>query len=307
MDQGFAHEPVLVEAALATWVTDHSGRYVDATIGGGGHAEVLLERFPKAVLLGLDRDPVALDAAARRLARFGDRVSFAQADFGELEAAVARRPGAPVVGVFGDLGVSSPQLDDPDRGFSYWVDGPLRLTLDARAARGAAEWLAEATEETVRKVLAELGELPGAARAARAIVRARRDAPVATTARLAAVLRDAGFGAPRRLSQAFQAIRFAVNDELGSLARGIDAAARILPEGGTLTLITFESLMDRIVKQRFAPPRVGRPIPGVPDAPTDWEPIHRKVVRPEPEETDRNPRARSARLRAARRLAHVAR
>jgi 16S rRNA (cytosine1402-N4)-methyltransferase len=204
-----------------------------------------------------------------------------------------------------DLGVSSRQIDDPRRGFSYLAEGPLRMTLDRDAGRGAAEFLAEIEEGELKRVFRELGELPGAGRAARAVVRARDVEPLTTTTQLADLLRRSGAGSPRRLSQAFQAIRMAVNGELDSLERTLSAAARVLPSGGTMTVISFESLMDRRVKQTFRPPRLERPHPGVADEEPLWRVLTKRVIRPGSEETTRNPRARSARLRAAARVAHA--
>ncbi len=299
------HEPVLVEEALATWYTDAYGRYLDGTIGGGGHAETLLSRHPDAELIGFDRDPAALEESARRLAPFGDRVRLDRTDFADMEDALARLGRPRIAGILLDLGVSSRQLDDPLRGFSYQAEGPLRMVLDRDEERGAAEWLAGIEEGELKRILAELGELPGAGRAARAVAGARDRGRLRTTADLAAALRAGGAGSPRRLSQAFQALRLALNHELESLDRGLAAAARVLPPGGTLTVISFESLMDRRVKQAFRPPRLERPLPGVPDPDPVWELLTRKVVRPGAEEAARNPRARSARLRAARRTTHA--
>lgn len=299
------HEPVLVEEALGTWVDDPHGRYLDGTIGGGGHAEALLVRYPHAELIGLDRDPAALEESSRRLVRYESRIRLEQADFADIEGVLRRLGGPEIRGILLDLGVSSHQLDDVRRGFSYLADGPLRLVLDRDATAGAAEYLAAVEEGELRRVFAELGELPGAGRAARAVTAARERAPIMTTAHLVRALREGGVQSPRRLSQAFQALRLAVNDELGSLGRGLGAASRVLPTGGTLTVIAFESLTDRMVKQTFRPPRRERPLPGIPDPEPDWELLTRRAVRPSPDETARNPRARSARLRAARRLAHA--
>ncbi len=299
------HEPVLVEEALTHWVTGPRGRYVDGTIGGGGHADVLLSRHPEAELIGLDRDPAALEEASRRLAPYGTRVRLFRTDYADMEDVLAGLGGPPPAGILLDLGVSSRQLDDPLRGFSYLTEGPLRLVLDRDAERGAAELLAEIEEGELKRIFRELGELPAAGRAARAVVEARDRGPIDTTTRLAGILRRAGAGSPRRLSQAFQALRLAVNDELDSLRRGLAAAARTLPPGGTLTVISFESLMDRMVKRTFRPLRFERPVPGVPEPEPVWEPLTRRVVRPGPEESARNPRSRSARLRAARRTPHA--
>jgi 16S rRNA (cytosine1402-N4)-methyltransferase len=183
-------------------------------------------------------------------------------------------------------------------------DGPLRMTLDNEATCGVVEFMADLREDDLKRILWELGEIPGASRASKAVFEARSAGALRTTFDLACALRRGGIGSPRRLSQAFQAFRMAVNDELPSLRRGLIAAERVLSGGGTLTVISFESLMDRIVKQTFRPIRPFRPHPGEPDPIPIWEPIHRKVVRPDSDEVARNPRARSARLRAARRIAH---
>ena len=294
-----------MEEVLSTWVMGREGSYLDGTVGIGGHAEALLSRFPEARLIGLDRDSEALELAEKRLAAFGDRVRLEQADFADMESALSRMGGSPVIGILLDLGVSSLQLDDPRRGFSYQEDGPLGMTLDPEAEMDAAGFLAGIEESNLVRILKEHGELPGAGRAARSILDARDRDALNTTGQLVTALRRAGVSSPRRLSQAFQGIRLGLNDELGSLSRGIDSASRILPPGGTLTVISFESLMDRVVKQAFRPPRHERPMPGVPDPDPAWNLLHRKVVRPSAEEVTRNPRARSARLRAAERTAHV--
>jgi len=296
---------VLVEEALGFWVTDLEGRYLDGTVGGGGHAEALLSRFPRAELIGLDRDPDALAEATRRLAPYGERVHLARADFADMEEILTGIGGSPVVGILLDVGVSSHQLDDPMRGFSYLAAGPLRMTLDRDASQGAGEFLAAVDEEELSTVLRELGELPAARRAARAVIAARNKGTLRSTEDLREALRQGGVMSPRRLSQAFQALRMAVNDELGSLRAGLDAAARTLPSGGTLTVISFESLMDRVVKQTFRPPRFDRPHPGLADPEPRWRLLARRAVRPGPEETARNPRSRSARLRAAARTSHA--
>jgi len=168
-----------------------------------------------------------------------------------------------------------------------------------------AEYLAAVDEEELRRVLRDLGELPAARRAARAVITAREEGRLRTTGDLRQALGRGGVTTPRRLSQAFQALRMAINDELGSLRSGLAAAARVLPSSGTLTVITFESLMDREVKQTFRPPRLSRPHPGLPDPEPTWRPLTRRPVRPSSEETKTNPRARSARLRSAARTPHA--
>jgi 16S rRNA (cytosine1402-N4)-methyltransferase len=265
----------------------------------------LLLRYPEAELIGLDRDTRALAEASRRLTPFGARARLTHADLGDMEKTLDAVGGGPVVGILLDLGVSSMQLDDPRRGFSYSADGPLHMGLDGESGHGVAGMLANMEEGELKRVFRELGELPAAGRAARAVLGARDRAGMSSTGELVNALRSAGFTSPRRLSQAFQALRLAVNDELGSLRRGLAAAARLLPPGGTLTVISFESLMDRMVKQTLRPLRDRRPLPGEPDPTPIWSVLTKRVVRPRPEEVERNPRARSARLRAAARTAYA--
>ena len=296
----WGHEPVLREEALTFWVTDPRGLYLDGTVGAGGHAEALLGRFPDARLIGLDKDPVALETARARLGPFESRVHLERADFADMEDVLRRTGGAPA-GILLDLGVSSLQLDDPRRGFSYLENAPLRMTLDRDAPEGAREFLAAIEEGALAELLRDYGELSRAGRIAREILASREAQRLETTQDLVLALRRAGLSHPRHLSQAFQALRFAVNGELESLDRGLDAAARVLPPSGRLVVIAFESLTDRRVKQAFRPVTRGRPHPGLPEPRRTWRVLTSKAIRPGPEETARNPRARSARLRAAER------
>lgn len=300
MNRPWGHEPVLIEEALTFWVTDPKGLYVDGTVGAGGHAEALLQRFPETRLIGLDKDPAALETARERLGSFGSRAQLEHADFGDMENVLGRSGGAPA-GILLDLGISSLQLDDPNRGFSYLVNAPLRMTLDRDAPLGAREFLAAIEEGDLAELLRDYGELSKANRLAREIVTARNANRLDTTQHLVDALRRAGLSHPRHLSQAFQALRFAVNGELTSLDKGLDAAARVLPPSGRLVVIAFESLTDRRVKQAFRPVRPGRPHPGLPDPHPVWRVLTSKAIRPSSFETARNPRARSARLRAAER------
>jgi len=300
----WGHEPVLLEEALTFWVTDPRGLYLDGTVGAGGHAEALLLRFPEARVLGLDKDSAALERARTRLGPFGPRAHLERADFADMDE-VLRRSGRAPAGILLDLGISSLQLDDPDRGFSYLLNAPLKMTLDRDAPRGAREFLAAIEEGKLADLLREYGELSRPGRIAREIVAARHAHRLETTHDLVAALKRAGLSHPRHLSQAFQALRFAVNDELESLDRGLAAAAQVLPPSGRLVVIAFESLTDRRVKQAFRPVTYGRPHPGVPEPRPTWRVLTPKAIRPQPEETARNPRARSARLRAAERRSDV--
>ena len=231
------------------------------------------------------------------------RNRLARADIAEMETVVGETP---VVGILLDLGVSAFQLDDPLRGFSHQTEGPLHMALDRDAGRGVGDMLAEIEEDELRRVFRNLGELPGATRIARAVLMARDRGRLTTTGDLVAALRRAGVSSPRRLSQAFQALRLGLNRELESLKQALTAAANLLPPGGTLTVISFESLMDRMVKQAFRPPRPEhRPIAGVPDPDPVWKVLTPRVVGPGKDEVARNPRARSAKLRAGERTAYA--
>jgi 16S rRNA (cytosine1402-N4)-methyltransferase len=308
-----AHEPVLVEEAVeALAIAAQPGSpclYVDATFGRGGHAARILERLgPQDRLLAIDRDPAAI-AAART--RFGaePRLLVAGAAFGALASLVqAHGEGRRCAGILFDLGVSSPQLDDPSRGFSFQIDGPLDMRMDPARGESAAAWLARAPVDEIRDVIRELGEERHAGRIARAIVESRSSEPITRTAQLAAIIaraargRDAG---KHPATRSFQAIRMHVNDELGELARGLDAALAVLAPGGRLAVISFHSLEDRMVKQFMR--RQAQPDPAwahLPVAPA-FEPALRlvgKKQRATAAEVARNARARSAILRVAERL-----
>jgi 16S rRNA (cytosine1402-N4)-methyltransferase len=292
---------------------------VDGTLGDGGHAEAILERTaPAGRLVGLDRDPDALRIAGERLARFGARVSLAHASFRDL-AAVLAESGAPRVdGVLLDLGVSSRQLDQPERGFRFGADSagatPLDMRMDPTRGESAAELLAGASEAQLARCFRDYGELPRAGRLAREIVRRRELQPLRTTAELLDAIRAAGIGGGRKHNPAtlvFQALRIAVNDELGALEAGLGAAIDALAPGGRLCVIAYHSLEDRIAKQRMA--REERPCTCPPAAPVcscGKKPrlarLTRRAVRPSEAEIHDNPRARSARLRAAQRLPEAA-
>jgi 16S rRNA (cytosine1402-N4)-methyltransferase len=292
---------------------------VDGTLGDGGHAEAILEgTAPDGTLVGLDRDPDALRVAGARLARFGTRVSLAHASFREL-ARVLGELGAPRIdGVLLDLGVSSRQLDEPARGFRFGTETARATALDMRMdptqGESAAELLARASESELADCFRRYGELPGAGRLARAIVAQRGAAPLRSVADLLDVIRAARIGGGRKhnpATLAFQALRIAVNDELGALEEGLGAAIDALAPGGRLCVIAYHSLEDRIAKQRIA--REERACVCAPSAPVctcGRKPrlvrLTRKPVRPSDAEVSANPRARSARLRAAEKLPEAA-
>jgi 16S rRNA (cytosine1402-N4)-methyltransferase len=258
-----------------------SGTVLDLTLGAGGHAEALLDAGVQRVI-GLDRDPEAIEIAAARLSRFGDRFHAVRARFSSMPAQNR------VDGVLLDLGVSSMQLDRPDRGFSYRREGPLDMRME-REGESAMDLVNTASEEELARIIFELGEERRSRRVATAIVRARDRAPIATTDELARVVASAlgaRRGGPHPARRTFQALRIAVNRELEELAAALPRAADLLAPGGRLVAISYHSLEDRTVK-RFLTDR------------TDLEILTKKPLTPSKAERTRNPRSRSAKLRAA--------
>jgi 16S rRNA (cytosine1402-N4)-methyltransferase len=299
------HLPVLLDEAMAWLDPKPGGRYCDATLGAGGHTQAVLERSaPDGRVVGLDRDPEAIAAAGARLQPFGDRVTLVHARFSEARAVLERLGMIPVDGFLVDLGVSSPQLDRAERGFSFRTDGPLDMRMDPTSGETAAELLRRVDEAELTRIIREQGEERHAARVARAIIEARRAGPVETTGKLAAIVARA---LPRRehnknpATRTFQALRISVNDELGELERFLAVAADCLRPGGRLVVIAFHSLEDRIVKWRLRE-LAGRGGSGSASGPAVLKLLTKHVVVPGDEERARNPRARSARLRAAERL-----
>ena len=307
------HEPVLVEEVVEALALDqgcaHPRLFVDATFGRGGHAVRILDALGNDDrLLAVDRDPQAI-AAARRRFDAEPRVVVARAAFGSLASLVQTHgEGRACRGVLFDLGVSSPQLDEASRGFSFQQDGPLDMRMDPEVGESAAAWVARASVDEIRDVIGRLGEERFAGRIARTIVEQRASEPIATTAQLAAIVgsavrtRESG---KHPATRTFQAIRMHINDELGELVRGLEAAMQVLAVGGRLAVISFHSLEDRIVKQFMR--RQAQPDPAwarLPIAP-DFSPALRlvgKKQRAGAAEVARNPRARSAILRVAERL-----
>jgi 16S rRNA (cytosine1402-N4)-methyltransferase len=295
------------EEALGALNVRPDGCYLDGTYGRGGHARALLERLgPRGRLLVMDKDPDAIDAA--HLAHGGDaRVRIRHASFAELGAWDETRDG--LDGVLFDLGVSSPQLDRAERGFSFQADGPLDMRMDTTRGESAAQWLARAAEREIADALWQYGEERHSRRIARAIVAARRERPLATTRELAElVARTIGRGEPGQhpATRTFQALRIVVNAELDDLAAGLEAATERLKPGGRLAVISFHSLEDGTVKRYIrdqsrpsAPPRRGLPPP--PQRAPRLRPVG-AAQRPGAAETAANPRARSAVLRVAERL-----
>jgi 16S rRNA (cytosine1402-N4)-methyltransferase len=283
-----AHEPVLVEEVVR--LLGDAETVIDMTVGGGGHAAALLEAGV-ALVVGLDRDPEALAAASGRLADHGTRFRSVRARFSEVSEVVEGVGVARAGGVLYDLGVSSMHLDRPERGFSYRSEGPLDMRMGPEGPTAAAV-VNTYPEQELTRVIRDLGEERFAGRIARAIVRARERAPLRTTAELAGVVAGAvpkRRGGPHPARRTFQAIRIETNRELEELAASLPRAAGLLEPGGRLVTISYHSLEDRIVKRFLA-------------GDERLEVLTKKVVRPGPAEMARNPRARSARLRAARRI-----
>ena len=308
-----AHRPVLLEEAVAALALKPKGTYVDATFGRGGHSRRILAALgEEGRLVAIDRDPAA--EAAAHVWR-DPRFSFRRAWFSELPQVLVAAAVAAIDGVLFDLGVSSPQLDDPERGFSFRADGPLDMRMDPSRGATAAQWLASATERELRGVIATYGEERFAAQIARAIVAARAREPIVRTRQLAAIVAQAlGTRAQRDRSQdpatrTFQAVRIHLNEELEELSLGLERIVRRLASGGRIVVISFHSLEDRTVKQFFR--RHTQPFGG--DARLSRMPIAAKslpvpplklvgrALRPEAKEVAANPRARSARLRVAER------
>jgi 16S rRNA (cytosine1402-N4)-methyltransferase len=319
------HQPVMVDRVTDLLRPRPGGVYVDATLGLGGHAQRLLEASaPDGRVVGLDRDPEALALARQRLAWAGDRLQAVAASFADL-AAVAGRLGLTAVdGVLYDLGVSSLQLDEAERGFGYRADAPLDMRMDPTGGVTAAEVLATYPRAELARILRDYGEERFAGRIARVLDEARRRAPIATTGQLAELVKAAVPAAARRTGphparRAFQALRIEVNRELDALRASLPQAIDLLAPGGRLVVLAYHSLEDRIVKQALAG-AAGRPVdapspfrgsrhepPGLPVDPPAAEParlavLTRRPERPAPDEVAANPRAESAKLRAAEKL-----
>lgn len=307
------HNPVMLEETVSRLVTEPGGWYLDATAGAGGHSAALLAAAGlDARLLALDRDGDALELARAALAPFGERAVLERANFSEMAEVAGHRGLGGFRGILMDLGVSSMQLDRPERGFSFRFDGPLDMRMDDREGRTAARLLAEAGEGELEDILRRYGEEPMARRIAKALVGARErgEAPE-TTGQLAELVERAAGGRRGKIHPAtrtFQALRIAVNGELEALEKALPAALGLLAPGGRLAVISFHSLEDRIAKQ-FMVAHEGR-MESLARGGARWtgqEPRARRVGRkptcPTEEETSRNPRARSAKLRVLERMA----
>jgi len=306
-----AHTPVLLDEVLAGLSVKADGRYCDATFGRGGHAAAILAQLgPAGRVCAIDRDPDAIAAGRERFAA-DSRLALVRGSFGRLEERV-RAAGweGELQGVLLDLGVSSPQLDEAGRGFSFMQDGPLDMRMDNESGLSAAQWLARAGEREIADVLFKLGEEKFSRRIARAIVAARAETPIVTTRQLAGIVAGA---VPTRepgkhpATRAFQAIRIHVNRELEEAEAALPQAVNLLAPGGRLCVISFHSLEDRLVKRFMRREAQGDPIYAeLPNVPPHARPRLKLVggaVMPSDEEVARNPRARSAVLRVAERVA----
>jgi len=312
------HVPVLLDRILALLGPALAGEgavLVDATLGLGGHADALLSAHPGLTLVGLDRDPNALERSGARLARHGDRVHLVHAVYDQLPEVLRERHLSAVDGVLFDLGVSSMQLDAPERGFAYAKDAPLDMRMDPTTGSTAADVLNTYPADQLARVLREYGEERFAGRIASAVVRARGEAPFESSARLVELLYAAVPAASRRTGghpakRTFQALRIEVNGELDALAAAIPAALRALRVGGRIVVESYQSLEDRLVKRAFAELAKSTTPPGLPVELPDHAPQIRLLTRgaeqADENEISDNPRAASVRLRAAERIREAA-
>jgi len=305
----YQHRPVLLDEAVDALNIQPDGKYLDGTFGRGGHSRAILARLSKeGCLLSLDRDPEAVAAGKEEL---GDdpRFSIVQGDFADMERFV-REWGVEegLDGILLDIGVSSPQLDNPERGFFFMEDGPLDMRMNPLRGVSAKEWLAEASERELTRVFREFGEERHARRIARSIVLARQKQRLETTGQLARLIEETTGRREQNkhpATRCFQAIRIYINDELAQLARGLEEAIKLLRPGGRLVVISFHSLEDRLVKRTIReaarPGRVRRNIPQHPDLEPVLRPIGR-AIKASATELSVNPRARSAVMRVAEKL-----
>ena len=306
------HRPVLLEECIEALRIAPEGVYLDGTLGRAGHSEQIVRRLTTGRLICVDRDQAALDTARERLAPWMGRVTLVHSNFDRIDEILDRLSLVGVDGMLFDLGVSSPQLDDGSRGFSYLADAPLDMRMDRSEGLTAGDIVNGWSQEELRRIISQFGEERYAPQIASAIVRRREDKPIATTLELVEVIRGAMPGKALREKQhpakrTFQAIRIAVNDELASVERMLQRAVPRLNKGGRLAVISFHSLEDRIVKTGLADFARGCTCP--PDFPVcvcgktpEIKLVNKKPILPTARELAENPRARSAKLRAAEKL-----
>ena len=308
----FHHVSVLLEECIAGLNIRPDGIYVDGTLGGGGHSSRIAALLTTGRHIGIDRDPVALEAAGKRLEPYADRVTLVHANFCEMASVLKNLGISGVDGILLDLGVSSPQLDDGERGFSYMVDAPLDMRMNSQDTLSAYDVVNSWSYDQLKRILYDYGEERYAPKIAAAICSRRENAPIATTLELVDVIRGAMPASTLREKQhpakrSFQAIRIAVNDELGAVSKVMEDAIPLLNPGGRLAVITFHSLEDRIVKNAMAEAAKGCTCPpNFPVCVCGNKPkvklITRKPIVSGEEELERNPRARSAKLRICEKL-----
>jgi len=310
----FEHQPVMAREVIELLAPVPTGLVVDATVGGGGHAHLLLTARPDLRLLGIDRDGDAVVAARDRLEIFGNRARVVRGGFDDIATIVANEGEGNVMGVLFDLGVSSPQLDRASRGFSYMADAPLDMRMDIRQELTAATVVNEYDADALASIIFEYGEERFSRQIAARIVAAR---PILTTGQLVDAITEAIPAPARRkgphpAKRTFQAIRMEVNRELPSLADGLDESVHLLAPEGRVLVLAYHSLEDRIVKERFREwsATTEAVVPGMPAEPAPRQAmvrvLTRRAMRPRDAEVETNPRARSARLRAAEKLARTA-
>ena len=310
MENKSIHQPVLKDETISLLEVSPGGRYIDGTLGLGGHSELLLERSsPNGKLLGIDRDPAALGISAKRLHRFASRMTLVHGNYANVAALAHEASFLDVDGILLDLGVSSMQLDDAGRGFSFMRDGPLDMRMDSTQKVSAADLVNGLSEGALADIIYRFGEEPASRRIASAIIRERALEPIATTARLAEIVSQAKGGRTSRIhpaTQTFQALRMAVNEELDGLRKGLDGALELLRPGGRLAVITFHSLEDREVKHCFKEhvkreeslPQGGAKTVGKKPF---VKLLNKKAIAASDQEIRMNPRARSAKLRVVER------
>ncbi|MCA1034587.1 MULTISPECIES: 16S rRNA (cytosine(1402)-N(4))-methyltransferase RsmH [Bacillaceae] len=309
----FDHKTVLLEETVAGLDIKPDGVYVDCTMGGAGHSELILTQLSsRGKLYAFDQDETAIENAQEKLSKYGDKITIIKSNFLHLKEELEKAGVTEVDGVLYDLGVSSPQLDTPERGFSYHHEAPLDMRMDKDASLSAYEVVNDWPYEDLVRIFFRYGEEKFSKQIARKIEAAREKAPIETTSQLVELIKD-GIPAPARrkgghpAKRVFQAIRIAVNDELGVFEKSLEQAIDILKPGGRISVITFHSLEDRICKATFKKASETPPLPpGLPIIPDEFKPVlklvARKPILPSEEELEENNRARSAKLRVAEKL-----